>query len=162
MTFSLPHHYREILMGLGEDPELGLAVTQGRFAAGAFRRRPHPFGHVAPQLRGYLGRGARDPSQTGHVEERLVDRDALDEGRRVAEHLEDGPARRRVGRHAPDLSAVRALVSGPRLPSPRAAVACHLAHEALPAGRRPQVAGPAAPPLEPADVFCHLIEGLQR
>jgi len=54
--------------------------------------------HVAPQLRGDLGRRPRDPPQATHVEEGLVDRDALHERRRVREHLEHRLAGLAVGR----------------------------------------------------------------
>jgi hypothetical protein len=78
---------QEGLLALGRDDEQPVRL---RDAAGHLReelgagdadrdRQPDPFGHVAPQPRGDLRRGARDASQTGHVQERLVDRDALDE-----------------------------------------------------------------------------------
>ena len=51
-------------------------------------RQAHPFAHRAAQTDGDLRRRARRAPQPAHVEERLVDRDAFDERRRVVEHLE--------------------------------------------------------------------------
>ena len=51
-------------------------------------RQAHPFAHRAAQTDGDLGRRAGRAPQPAHVEERLVDRDAFDERRRVVEHLE--------------------------------------------------------------------------
>jgi hypothetical protein len=56
-------------------------------------READPLADVAPQPRGDLDRLARDPLHPAHVEERLVDRQPLDERRRVAEYGEHGLAR---------------------------------------------------------------------
>jgi hypothetical protein len=55
--------------------------------------------HPTPQAHGDLPRRARDPPQPAHVQERLVDRQALDERRRVPEHGEHGLARVGVRGH---------------------------------------------------------------
>ena len=78
-------------------------------------RQPDLVGHPRPQLRGDLHRRPDDLEQAADLEERLVDREALDERRGVAEDREHGLARRRVGvhprRHHDGLGAER-----PRLP----------------------------------------------
>ena len=51
-------------------------------------RQAHPLAHVPPQARGDLGRRADAPLHPADVEERLVDRDPLDDG---------APCRRRPG-----------------------------------------------------------------
>ena len=56
-------------------------------------RQADPVEHVAPEALGDLDRRPEAPLHPAHVEERLVDREALDERRRVLEHLEDGLAR---------------------------------------------------------------------
>jgi hypothetical protein len=61
--------------------------------------QPDLLEHVAAQRRGDVVRGPGDPPQPAHVEERLVDRDALDQRRRGAEDLEHRLARIRVGAH---------------------------------------------------------------
>ena len=55
--------------------------------------------HVPAQPRGDLGRRAGEPPQPANVEERLVDREPLDQRGRVLEHLEHGLAGLGVGRH---------------------------------------------------------------
>ena len=62
-------------------------------------RQPDLVEHPPPEPRRDLGRRAREPLEAAHVEERLVDREPLDERRRVLEHLEHGLARLRVRRH---------------------------------------------------------------
>ena len=60
--------------------------------------QPDLLPHVAPQGHGDLRRGARDPPQAAHVEEGLVDRQALDQRAGVLEHLEHRLAGLAVGR----------------------------------------------------------------
>ena len=78
-------------------------------------RQPDPLAHGTPEEIAVKLRRAGDAAQPADVEERLVDREALDERRGVAEDREDGLARRRVGvhprRHNDGLGAER-----PRLP----------------------------------------------
>ena len=63
-----------------------------------------------------LARSPRDPLEPADVEERLVDRDALDDGRDVVEHAEDGLARVDVGAEAGlDDDRLRAQAPRPRL-----------------------------------------------
>ena len=62
-------------------------------------RQADPLGTVAAQPRGDLQRRPRDPAQPADVEERLVDGDALDQRRGVAEDLEHRLAGLGVGRH---------------------------------------------------------------
>ncbi len=81
-----------------------------------------------PKPHGDLRRRARDQPQSAHVEERLVDRQPLDERRRVVEHLEQCRARlavRRtseVARRPPagtaEEPASRPSACGRRTPSP--------------------------------------------
>ena len=59
-----------------------------------------PLADLAPQPDGHLPRRAGDPPHPADVEERLVDRQALDERRRVVEDAVHGLAGVRVGRHA--------------------------------------------------------------
>ncbi len=88
----------EQAVGLG-DPARDLREELGaRDADGD--AQPDPFEHVAAQPRRDLDRRARDAGQAADVEERLVDREPLDERRRVGEHLEHRLARLGVGRHA--------------------------------------------------------------
>ena len=63
-------------------------------------RQSHPLAHLAPQLHGDLGGRSREPLEPADVQERLVDRQSLDERRRVVEHPVDLLARLRVRRHA--------------------------------------------------------------
>ena len=88
--------------------------------------------HPAPQPRGHRRRGARDPPHAAHVEERLVDRQPLDQRGRVVEQREHGLARVDVGREPRrDDHGVRA-----QLPRPLAAHrAVHAARLRLVAGR---------------------------
>ena len=57
--------------------------------------RPHPL----PQSHGDILRRARDLAEPAHLEERFVDRQSLDERRRVAENREHITTRGRVGIH---------------------------------------------------------------
>ena len=72
----------------------------------------------APRARSRVGdlrrRAARSAAMPAHVEERLVDRQPLDERRRVLEDLEHGLARLRVGRH-PRRDDDRVAAQPPRL-----------------------------------------------
>ena len=78
-------------------------------------RQTDPLAHVAPQPRRDLDGRARDPLHPANVEERLVDREPLDERRRVVEDPEQRLARLGVGRHARrDDDRLRA--EPPRLP----------------------------------------------
>ncbi len=63
-------------------------------------RQPHLLAHAPAQVRRDLGRRARDPLEPAHVEEGLVDRQALDERRGPLEDPEHGPAGLDVGRPA--------------------------------------------------------------
>jgi hypothetical protein len=63
-------------------------------------REPDALAHVALQPQGDLPRRSREPPHPPHVEERLVDREALDEWCRVLEHAIHGLARLRVRVHA--------------------------------------------------------------
>ena len=63
-------------------------------------RQPDLIAHVAAQPRRDLGRRAADALEAAHVEERLVDRQPLDERRRVLEDAEDRLAGVDVGREA--------------------------------------------------------------
>ena len=63
-------------------------------------RQPDLVEHARAQPHGDLLRRPRDPPQPADVEERLVDRQALDQRRRVAEDLEHRLARLGVGGHA--------------------------------------------------------------
>ena len=55
---------------------------------------------IAPQPHRDLGGRARDPLQPAHIEERLVDRQAFDQRRRVLEDAEDGLAGGDIGRES--------------------------------------------------------------
>ena len=84
-------------------------------------RQPDPLQHVAPQPHRDLDRRARQPAQSADVEERLVDREPLDERRRVLEHPEHRLARLGVGRHPRrDDDRTRAQPPGVRTPHRRA------------------------------------------
>ena len=63
-------------------------------------RQADPLEDLATQAHRDLRGRARDPPQPADIEERLVDREPLDERRRVVEHLEHRLARRAVGLHA--------------------------------------------------------------
>ena len=63
-------------------------------------REPDLVEHAPLQPRGDLGRRACEPLEPAHVQERLVDREPLDERRRVLEDLEHRLARLRVRRHS--------------------------------------------------------------
>ena len=79
-------------------------------------REPDLVAHLPAQpLRDHVGR-SREPLEAADVEERFVDRDALDERRRVLEDGEHGLARVRVGGHPRgDDDGMRA--EAPRLPA---------------------------------------------
>ena len=83
----------------------GLATPLATLARNLVRATPTVIGSptrsatVAAQPRRDVRRRPRDPPQPADVEERLVDGEALDQRRGVAEHLEDGLARLGVGRH---------------------------------------------------------------
>ena len=64
------------------------------------QREPDLLEHPAPQAGGDLHRRAGDPFHSSHVEERLVDRQPLDERRHVVEDPIHGLARLGVGREA--------------------------------------------------------------
>ena len=72
--------------------------------------------HVRPQLAGDLRGRPEQVLRTPDVEERLVDRDRLDERGDVAEAREDGVARLRVGLH-PGLDHDRLGTQHPGLPT---------------------------------------------
>ena len=75
-----------------------------------------PVEHVVLESPGDLDGCAGDPSHAVHVEERLVDRQALDERRRVVEHLVHRLARLAVGREA-GWNHDRLRAEAPRLPA---------------------------------------------
>ena len=78
-------------------------------------RQAHVLADLAAQARGDVTRGARDPPHPVNVEERLVDREALDARRGLPEDLERRLARLRIGRHARrDDYGVRAQPAGLR------------------------------------------------
>ena len=62
--------------------------------------QPNALGDLPAQPHCDLASRARDPPQPADVEERLVDRQALDQGCGLVEHLEHRLAGLRVGRHA--------------------------------------------------------------
>jgi hypothetical protein len=62
-------------------------------------REAHTLANLSPEPACDLNRRAREASHAAHVEERLVDREPLDERRRVVEDSIDRLARLRVGRH---------------------------------------------------------------
>ena len=62
--------------------------------------RPDPLAHLAPQALGDRHGRPGDPLHPAHVEERLVDREPLDQRRRVVEDAVHRPARLGVGREA--------------------------------------------------------------
>ena len=107
-------------------------------------RQPDPLSTSRRSRSRDLDRRPEAPLHPAHVEEGLVDREALDERRRVVEHLEDGLARLDVGGEARlDDDRVRAEARAPgarsspserRTPSPRSS----------PRARRPRRRAPAA------------------
>ena len=92
-----------------------------------------------------LDRGAGDPLHPAHVQERLVDREALDQRRRLLEDGVDGPAGLGVGghprRHHDRLRAERAVPGGRpwrcgcRTPGPRSLPPARPRRRRSPAGR---------------------------
>ena len=97
---------RELGVGWHHEQTVGLGDRTGNLGEelGAGHpdrdRQADPFEDVAAQRDRDLGRGARDPSQTADIEERLVDRQPFDERCRVLEHREHRFARFGVRRHA--------------------------------------------------------------
>ena len=88
-------------------------------------RQPDAFADVSPQPLRDLGGAASESSHAPHVEERLVDREPLDERRGVFEDPVDGLARLGVGRHArPDDDRIRAQNECPPDPHRRVHAAC--------------------------------------
>ena len=80
-------------------------------------RQPDLLEHAAAQPRGDLERRARPSPHAANVDEGLVDRQRLDERRRVLEHAVHGLARLRVGVHArPDDDRARGRGGAPRAP----------------------------------------------
>ena len=79
-------------------------------------RQPDLVEHPPPESRRDLDRRSREPLEAANVQERLVDREPLDERGRVLEHLEDGLARLRVRRH-PGSNDDRVRAEAPRLPA---------------------------------------------
>ena len=103
-TTSRPSGFATRRRDLGQELRAGAADRDAQ---------PDPVEHVAPELRGDLLRRARHSTQPADVEEGLVDRDALDDGRRRPEHLEHRPAGLGVRRHAGrDDDRVRAELAG--------------------------------------------------
>jgi hypothetical protein len=104
------HHQEPVGLGdparhLGE--ELGPGHPDGDGQA-------DPFEHLAPQAHRHLERRAGEPAHPANVEERLVDRQALHERRRLLEDLEDRLARLGIRRH-PRLDDDRVRAQAPRL-----------------------------------------------
>ncbi len=99
----------------------GLATPLATLARNFVRATPTVIGSPTssstprPQLARRSPPAARDRSQPADVEERLVDREPLDERRRVVEHREHGLARLGVGRH-PRRHDDRVGAQPPRLP----------------------------------------------
>ena len=84
-------------------------------------RQADPLEDLAAQAHGDVHRRPRDPAHPADVEEGLVDREPLDQRRRVGEDLEDRLARLRVGRHPrADHDRVRAQPSRRRAAHRRA------------------------------------------
>jgi hypothetical protein len=79
-------------------------------------RQADPFPDLLAQPRRDLGGRTGDHAQATHIQERLVDGDALDQRRRVMEDLEHGLAGRGVGRH-PRLDDDRVGAQQERLPA---------------------------------------------
>ncbi len=110
--FTVRRH-DEHAFGLGHAARHLREELRPRYADGD--RQADAFEHGIPQPDGDLGRRARDPLEAANVEERLVDREALDERRRVVEDLVHRLACLRVGRHSrPDDDRVRAQAARPR------------------------------------------------
>ena len=93
----------ELAFGLDQQQPVGLghAARDLRQELGAGDadgdRQADPIAHLGPQPAGDVDRLAGDPPQAADVEERLVDREPLDDRRRVVEHLEHRLAGLRVG-----------------------------------------------------------------
>jgi hypothetical protein len=96
----------ELLVGRNDEEAVGLRDA-ARHLGEELRprdadrdRKPDPLPDVATEADGDLGRGAGDSLEPAHVEERFVDREALDERRRIVEDAEHRLARLGVGGHA--------------------------------------------------------------
>ena len=95
----------ELAIGLHDEQAVGLGDAARHFREElrprhADRdRQADPLADVAPQAHGDRGGTTREPSHPAHVEERLVDRHAFDERRRVLEDPVDRLARLDVGGH---------------------------------------------------------------
>ena len=96
----------EFAVGLDQQQPVGLGDTardlrQELGAGDADRdRQADPLAHLGSQPAGDVDRFSGDPPQAAHVEEGLVDRQPLDDRRRVVEHLEHRLAGLRVGLEA--------------------------------------------------------------
>ena len=94
----------ELPVGLDEEQPVGLGHAAGHLGQELGAGDPDGDGqpdvgqHLRPQPAGDLDRRPGDPPEAADVEERLVDRQPLDERRGVAEHLEHGLAGVGVGR----------------------------------------------------------------
>ncbi len=92
--FALGWHDQEAV-GLGDGTgHLGQELGAGDADAD---RQINSIAHLVAQTHGDLGGCAGDASQAADIEERLVDRDALDERRGVVEHVEHRLARFGIG-----------------------------------------------------------------
>jgi len=98
---------QELELPVGRDDQEAVGLGDAARDLGEELRSGHPDGDGQANLledlpsepNGDLGRRARDPPQPPDVEEGLVDREPLDEGRRVLEHPEHRLARLAVGLH---------------------------------------------------------------
>ena len=113
----------ELELAVGRDDEQAVRLRDGARDLREELRPRHADGDPQPdaledgpaQPNGDLGGRAGEPLEPAHVEERLVDRDALDERRRVLEHLEHRLAGLGVGREArADDHGLRAQPAGAR------------------------------------------------
>ena len=140
-------------LAVGRHHEQTVGLRHATRHLGEELRPGHPDGdrqtdlleNLASQPHCDLGGGARDPSQPAHIEERLVDRESLDQRRRVFEHPEHRLARLGVRRHpGRDHDRLRAQAAGLCSAHRGADAACL----GLVAGRqhdpRPDDHGPAA------------------
>jgi hypothetical protein len=97
---------RELLVGRHDKEAVGLRHAAGHLGEELRPRdadrdgKPDPLPDVTAQADGDLGRGPGDSFESAHVEEGLVDREALDERRRIVEDAEHRLARLGVGGHA--------------------------------------------------------------
>ena len=110
---AAPRHHEQAV-GLGDAARhLGEELRPGD-ADGD--RQADPLENVSAQPHRDLGRRPGEPAHPAHVEERLVDREALDQRGRVLEHLEHRLARLDVGRE-PRLDDDRVRAEAARLPA---------------------------------------------